>query len=108
MSLVFFITDRATFTVELCFTVKRIHSDIDLFSMIVRNGIYCIYGLNVDPLWGPSRAFFLGRGIRHFFGRDIVGKVGFRIAGNAMRYTHCTSNFVNLLFGKREKYEMMA
>ena len=60
MSLVFFITDRATFTVELCFTVKRIHSDIDLFSMIVRNGIYCIYGLNVDPLWGPSRAFFFG------------------------------------------------
>ena len=56
-------------------------------------------------LRGPSRAFS-GRGICHFFRRDI-GKVCFKIAGYGMRCTHGTRNFLIFLFGKREKYEMI-
>ena len=55
---------------------------------------------------GPSRAFS-GRGICHFLRRDI-GKLGFKIAGNGIRYTHGTGNVLIFLLGKREKYEMIA
>ena len=55
---------------------------------------------------GPCRDFSV-RGIYHFFRRDI-GKVGLKILGNGMRYTHGTENFLTFLFGKREKYEMIA
>ena len=50
---------------------------------------------------GSSRAFS-GRGICHFLRRDI-GKLGFKIAGNWIRYTHGTGNFLIFLLGKREK-----
>ena len=51
---------------------------------------------------GPSRA---SSESNHFFRRDIR-KVGFKIAGNGMRYIHGTGNFLMFLFGKREKYEI--
>ena len=54
----------------------------------------------------PSRAFS-GRGIFHFFRRDI-GKVGLKIAGNMMRYTAGTRNSLIFRFGKQEKYGMIA
>ena len=57
----------------------------------------------IMTLWGASRAFS-GREIRHFLGRDI-GIVGFKIAKKGMRYTYGTRNFIDFLFGKREKYE---
>ena len=50
---------------------------------------------------------FLRRGICHFSIWDI-GKVGFKIAGNGIRYTHGTGNVLIFLLGKREKYEMIA
>ena len=52
---------------------------------------------------GPSRDFS-GRGICHFLRRDI-GKLGFEITGNVIRYTHGTGNVLIFLLGKREKYE---
>ena len=55
---------------------------------------------------GPSRDFS-GRGICHFLRRNI-GKLGFEIAGNGIRYTHGTGNVLIFLLGKREKYEMIA
>ena len=55
---------------------------------------------------GPSRAFS-GRGICHFSRRDI-GNVGLKNTGNGMRYTHDTENFLIFLFGRREKYELIA
>ena len=55
---------------------------------------------------GPSRAFS-GRGICHFLRRDF-GKLDFKIAGNGIRFTHGTENFLIFLLGKREKYEMIA
>ena len=48
----------------------------------------------------------MGHGICHLFRQD-VRKVGFIIAGNRMRYIFGTENFLILLFGKREKYEMI-
>ena len=54
------------------------------------------YGTNK----GPSRAFS-GRGICHFFRRDI-GNVGLKNTGNGMKYTHDTENFLIFLFGRRE------
>ena len=56
--------------------------------------------------WGSSRAF-LGRGICNFFRRDI-GDAGLKNIGNGMRYTHDTENFLIFLFGRREKYELIA
>ena len=55
---------------------------------------------------GPSRAFS-GRGICYFLRRDF-GTLGFKIAGNGIRYTHGTGNVLIFLLGKREKYEMIA
>ena len=55
---------------------------------------------------GPSRAFS-GRGICHFFRRDI-GNLGFKIAGNGIRYAHGTGNGFIFLLGIRENYEMIA
>ena len=55
--------------------------------------------------WGPSRAFS-GRGICHFLRRDI-GKLGFKIAGNGIRYSHSTGNVLVFLLGKREKYDFV-
>ena len=62
--------------------------------------------INYWPLWGSSRAFS-GRGICHFLWRD-KGKLGFKIAGNGIRYTHGTKNVLIFLLGKREKCEMIA
>ena len=53
---------------------------------------------------GPA-GLFLGRGICHFFRRDI-GTFGSEIAGNGIEYTHGTGNVLFFLLGKREKYEM--
>ena len=60
----------------------------------------CDGKLGLRDIRGPSRAFW-GRGIRHFFVRDI-GKVGCKIAGSGMRYTHGTGHLLNFQFGKRE------
>ena len=64
------------------------------------------HGILLYHVKGSSRAFS-GRGISHFFRRNI-GNAGLRIAGNGMRYTHGTKNILMFLFGKREKYEMIA
>ena len=48
-----------------------------------------------------------GRGICHFLKRDN-GNLGFKIAGNGIRYTHGTGNVLIFLLGKREKYELIA
>ena len=56
--------------------------------------------ISVRFLLGPSRAFTRRR-ICHFFRQDI-GKVGFKIAGNGMRYTHGTESFIIFLFIKRK------
>ena len=45
---------------------------------------------------GPSRAFLVF-GICHFFRQDI-GKVGFEIVGNGMRYIHGNKNFLIFLY----------
>ena len=37
-----------------------------------------------------------------------MGKVGFKIAGNWIRYTHATGNVLIYLLGKWKKYEMIA
>ena len=55
---------------------------------------------------GLSRAFW-GRGICHLF-RQYIGNLGFRIAGNGMRYIQGIMNFLIFLLGYREKYEMIA
>ena len=84
---------------------------IDSCSSETRNCLNCARNLTdtCHPAFyykGPSRAFS-GRWFRYFSGRDI-GKVGFKIAGNGMRYTHGTRNVLNFLVGKQEKYEMIA
>ena len=58
-----------------------------------RHLVLSIFGLQK----GPSRAL-QGRYICHLFRRDI----GFIIAGNRIRYTHGTGNFLIFLLGKRE------
>ena len=35
------------------------------------------------------------------------GILGCKIAGNGMRYTHGTGNFLIFLFGKQDRYEMI-
>ena len=55
---------------------------------------------------GPSRAFS-GRWICQFSRRDIAN-VGLKNTGNGMRYIHDTENFLIFLFGRREKYELIA
>ena len=53
-------------------------------------------------MWAFSR-----RGICHFFIWDI-GKVGFKIAGNGIRYTHGNGNFLVFFLCKRQEYEIIA
>ena len=55
---------------------------------------------------GAPRAFS-GRVVCHFCSR-FIGKVGFKIAGKGMMYIHGTENFLMFLFGKREKFEIIA
>ena len=56
-------------------------------------------------LKGTSK-LFLGRGIYNFL-RNI-GKVGFEIAENGMSNAHGTRDALIFLFGKRERYEIIA
>ena len=42
------------------------------------------------------------------FFRQDMGKVGFKIVGNGMRYIHGMGNVLIFLFDKREKYKMMS
>ena len=55
---------------------------------------------------GAQQAF-LGRGICHFFIRDI-GKVSFDIARNGISHTQGTENVLIFLFRKQERYEIIA
>ena len=66
-----------------------------------------VFNFSLIPSYEGSSRAFLGRDICHFMRRDI-GKLDFKIAGNGIRYTHGTGNFLIFLLGKREKYEMIA
>ena len=49
-------------------------------------------------IWGPTGLF----GTRD---RRDIGKLGFKITGNVIRYTHGTGNVLIFLLGKQEKYD---
>ena len=66
--------------------------------------MHAFYGFHL--LRGASRAF-LGRGIYHFFSRDIEKGV-LKIARNGIRYTYGADKFLIFLLGKQEKYEIIA
>ena len=62
--------------------------------------------MHISCIGRDQQAFFGKQDITIF--RQDIGKVDFKIAGNGMRYTHGNGNFLVILFGKRDRYEMIA
>ena len=60
-----------------------------------------------NRLRGPA-GLFRDAGFATFLDGIHIKKVGFKIAGNGMRYIDGTENSFISLFGKREKYEIIA